>query len=91
MKNTLLDKSFEALYQNLDAIKALRIQRAWDELDNIYFLKDKKTLNDLFAEQEVIVDGLFSNLHAVEDNFTPDEKDEVIDKLSNLLKRGNAS
>ena len=91
MKNTLLDKSFEALYQNLDAIKALRIQRAWDELDNIYFIKDKKTLNDLFAEQEVIVDGLFSNLHAVEDNFTPDEKDEVIDKLSNLLKRGNAS
>ena len=91
MKNILLDKSFEALYQNLDAIKALRIQRAWDELDNIYFLKDKKTLNDLFAEQEVIVDGLFSNLHAVEDNFTPDEKDEVIDKLSNLLKRGNAS
>ena len=42
MKNTLLDKSFEALYQNLDAIKALRIQRAWDELDNIYFLKDKR-------------------------------------------------
>ena len=91
MKNILLDKSFQALYQNLDDIKALRIQRAWDELDNIYFLKDKKTLNDLFAEQEVIVDGLFSNLHAVEDNFTPDEKDEVIDKLSNLLKRGNAS
>ena len=91
MKNTLLDKSFEALYQNLDAIKALRIQRAWDELDNIYFLKDKRTLNNLFAEQEVIVDGLFNNLHAVEDNFTPDEKDEVIDKLSNLLKRGNAS
>tara|TARA_B100000787_G_C16132351_1_gene268000 strand:+ start:312 stop:428 length:117 start_codon:yes stop_codon:yes gene_type:complete len=37
MKLILLDKSFEALYQNLDAIKALRIQRAWDELDNIYF------------------------------------------------------
>ena len=44
MKHTLLDKSFEALYQNLDDIKALRIKRAWDELDNIYFLKDKRTL-----------------------------------------------
>ena len=90
MKHTLLDKSFEALYQNLDDIKALRIKRAWDEFVNIYYLKDKRTLNKLFAEQEVIVDGLFENLHAVEDNFTPDEKDEVIDKLSNLLKRGNA-
>ena len=90
MKYTLLDKSFQALYQNLDDIKAIRIQRAMDELDKIYFLEDKRTLNDLFAYQEVIVDGLFNNLHAVEDNFTPDEKDEVIDKLSNLLKRGNA-
>ena len=87
----LLDKSFEALYQNLDEIKALRIKRAWDEFVNIYYLKDKRTLNDLFAEQEVIVEGLFDNLHAVEDSFTPVEKDEVIDKLSNLLKRGNAS
>ena len=91
MKHIPLDKSFEALYQNLDDIKALRIKRAWDEFVNIYYLKDKITLNDLFAEQEVIVDGLFNNLHAVEDNFTPDEKDEVIDRLSNLLKRGNAS
>ena len=90
MKNILLDQSFKALYQNLDDIKALRIKRAWDELDNIYFLKDKRSLNDLFAEQEIIVDGLFDNLHAVEDNFTPDEKDEVIDRLSNLLKRGSA-
>ena len=91
MKLTLLDKSFEALYQNLDDIKALRIKRAWDEFVNIYYLKDKKTLNELYAEQEIITNGLFDNLHAVEDNFTPDEKDEVIDKLSNLLKRGNAS
>ena len=91
MKNILLDKSFKELYQNLDDIKALRIKRAWDEFVNIYYLKDKRTLNDLFAEQEVIVEGLFDNLHAVEDNFTPDEKEEVIDKLSNLLKRGNAS
>ena len=90
MKLTLLDKSFEALYQNLDDIKALRIKRAWDEFVNIYYLKDKKTLNELYAEQEIITNGLFDNLHAVEDNFTPDEKDEVIDKLSNLLKRGNA-
>ena len=90
MKYVLLDKSFEALYQNLDDIKAHRIKRAWDELDNIYFLKDKRTLNDLFAEQEIIVGGLFDNLHAVEDNFTTDEKDEVIGRLSNLLKRRNA-
>tara|TARA_B110000003_G_C16393717_1_gene435482 strand:- start:132 stop:404 length:273 start_codon:yes stop_codon:yes gene_type:complete len=90
MKYVLLDKSFEALYQNLDDIKALRIQRAEDALNKIYFLKDKITLNELFVEQEVIVDRLFDNLHAVEDNFTPDEKDEVIDRLSNLLKRGNA-
>ena len=39
-KYVLLDRSFEALYQNLDDIKALRIQRTVDELDNIYFLKD---------------------------------------------------
>ena len=90
MKYTLLDKSFEALYQNLDDIKAIRIQRAMDELDKIYFLKDKRKLNELFAYQDVIVDRLFDNLHTVEDNFTPDEKDEVIDRLSNLLKRGNA-
>ena len=32
MKYVLLDKSFEALYQNLDDIKAHRIKRAWDEL-----------------------------------------------------------
>ena len=91
MKNILLDKSFEALYQNLDDIKAIRIQRAMDELDKIYFLEDKRTLNDLFAYQDVIVDKLFDNLHAVEDNFSPDEKEEVIDRLYNLLKRGNAS
>ena len=30
MKYTLLDKSFQALYQNLDDIKAIRIQRAMD-------------------------------------------------------------
>ena len=90
MKYTLLDKSFEALYKNLEDIKVLMIQRAVDELDNIYFLKDKRKLNELFAYQDVIVDKLFDNLHAVEDNFTPNEKEEVIDRLSNLLKRGNA-
>ena len=90
MKLTLLDKSFEALYQNLDDIKALRIKRAWDEFVNIYYLKDKKTLNELYVEQEIIANGLIENLHTVEDNFTRDEKDEVIDRLSNLLKRGNA-
>ena len=90
MKYTLLDKSFEALYQNLEDIKVLMIQRAVDELDNIYFLKDKRKLNELFAYQDVIVDKLFDNLHAVEDNFTPNEKEEVIDRLYNLLKRGNA-
>ena len=91
MKYTLLDKSFEALYKNLEDIKAIRIQRAMDELDKIYFLKDKRKLNELFAYQDVIVDKLFDNLHAVEDNFSPDEKEEVIDRLYNLLKRGNAS
>ena len=90
MKYTLLDKSFEALYQNLDDIKALRIKRAWDEFVNIYYLKDKKTLNELYVEQEIIANGLIENLRTIEDNFTPDEKDEVIDKLSNLLKRDNA-
>ena len=90
MKYTLLDKSFEALYQNLEDIKVLMIQRAVDELDNIYFLKDKRKLNELFAYQDVIVDKLFDNLHAVEDNFTPNEKEEVIDRLYNLLKRENA-
>ena len=90
MKHMLLDKSFEALYQNLDDIKALRIKRAWDEFVNIYYLKDKKTLNELYVEQEIIANGLIENLRTIEDNFTPDEKDEVIDKLSNLLKRGNA-
>jgi len=90
MKNILLDKSFEALYQNLDDIKALRIKRAWDEFVNIYYLKDKKTLNELYVEQEIIANGLIENLRTIEDNFTPDEKDEVIDRLSNLLKRGNA-
>ena len=90
MKHTLLDKSFEALYQNLDDIKALRIKRALDEFVNIYYLKDKKTLNELYVEQEIIANGLIENLRTIEDNFTPDEKDEVIDKLSNLLKRGNA-
>ena len=90
MKYTLLDKSFEALYKNLEDIKVLMIQRAVDELDNIYFLKDKRKLNELFAYQDVIVDKLFDNLHAVEDNFSPDEKEEVIDRLTNLLKRGNA-
>ena len=90
MKHTLLDKSFEALYQNLDDIKALRIKRALDEFVNIYYLKDKKTLNELYVEQEIIANGLIENLRTIEDNFTPDEKDEVIDKLSNLLKRDNA-
>ncbi|MDC1008259.1 hypothetical protein OAQ46_00125 [Gammaproteobacteria bacterium] len=90
MKHILLDKSFQALYQNLDDIKALRIKRAWDEFINIYYLKDKKTLNELYVEQEIIANGLIENLHAVEDNFTLDEKDEVIDRLSNLLKRDNA-
>tara|TARA_B110000008_G_scaffold269439_1_gene298670 strand:- start:520 stop:831 length:312 start_codon:yes stop_codon:yes gene_type:complete len=86
-KYVLLDRSFEALYQNLDDIKALRIQRAVDELDNIYFLKDKRTLNELFAEQEVLVDRLLDNFAADEDNFTPYEMEEVIARLSNLLKR----
>ena len=86
-KYVLLDRSFEALYQNLDDIKALRIQRTVDELDNIYFLKDKRTLNELFAEQEVLVDGLLDNFAADEDNFTPYEMEEVIGRLSNLLKR----
>ena len=86
-KYVLLDRSFEALYQNLDDIKALRIQRAVDELDNIYFLKDKRALNELFAEQEVLVDGLLDNFSADEDNFTPYEMEEVIARLSNLLKR----
>ena len=91
MKLTLLDKSFEALYQNLDDIKALRIKRAWDEFINIYYLKDKIALNDLYAEQDVISKELINNIHSTEDNFSPDEKEEVIDKLTNLLKRGNAS
>ena len=90
MKNILLDKSFEALYQNLDDIKALRIKRAWDELDNIYVLKDKRTLNELLEEQDVISIELINNIDAAEDDFTADEKDEVIDRLVNLLKRGNA-
>ena len=89
MKNILLDKSFEALYQNLDDIKALRIKRAWDELDNIYVLKDKRTLNELLEEQDVISIELINNIDAAEDDFTADEKDEVIDRLVNLLKRGN--
>ena len=91
MKHIPLDKTFEALYQNLNDIKALRIKRAWDEFVNIYYLKDKKTLNELYVEQEIIANGLIENLRTIEDNFTPDEKDEVIDRLSNLLKRGNAS
>lgn len=90
MKNILLDKSFEALYQNLDDIKALRIKRAVDELDNIYVLKDKRTLNELLEEQDVISLELINNIDAAEDDFTADEKDEVIDRLVNLLKRGNA-
>ena len=90
MKHTLLDKSFEALYQNLDDIKALRIKRAWDEFINIYYLKDKRALNDLYAEQDVISKELINNIHSTEDNFSPDEKEEVIDKLTNLLKRDNA-
>ena len=72
MKLTILDKSFEALYQNLDDIKALRIKRAWDEFVNIYYLKDKKTLNELYVEQEIIANGLIENLRTIEDNFTPD-------------------
>lgn len=87
-KNILLDKSFEALYQNLDDIKALRIKRAWDELDNIYVLKDKRTLNALIEEQDIISRELINNIDEAEDNFTPDEKEEVIDRLVNLLKRG---
>ena len=90
MKYVLLDKSFEALYQHLDDIKALKIKRAWDELDNIYVLKDKRTLNALIEEQDVISIELINNIDAAEDDFTPDEKDEVIDRLVNLLKRGNA-
>ena len=90
MKNILLDKSFEALYQNLDDIKALRIKRAVDELDNIYVLKDKRTLNELLEEQDVISIELINNIDAAEDDFTADEKDEVIYRLVNLLKRGNA-
>ena len=90
MKNILLDKSFEALYQNLDDIKALRIKRAVDELDNIYVLKDKRTLKELLEEQDVISIELINNIDAAEDDFTADEKDEVIDRLVNLLKRGNA-
>ena len=90
MKYTLLDKSFEALYQNLDDIKALRIKRAVDELDNIYVLKDNRTLNALIEEQDVISIELINNIDAAEDDFTADEKDEVIDRLVNLLKRGNA-
>ena len=89
--NLLLDKSFQALEKNLADIKALRIKRAWDEFVNIYYLKDKRTLNDLYAEQDVISKELINNIHSTEDNFSPDEKEEVIDKLTNLLKRGNAS
>ena len=89
--NTLLDKSFQALEKNLADIKALRIKRAWDEFVNIYYLKDKRTLNDLYAEQDVISKELTNNIQATEENFSPDEKEEVIDKLTNLLKRGNAS
>ena len=88
MKNILLDKSFEALYQNLDDIKAIRIKRAVDELDNTYVLKDKRTLNELLEEQDVISIELINNIDAVEDDFTPDEKEEVIERLVNLLKRG---
>ena len=66
MKNILLDKSFEALYQNLDDIKALRIKRAVDELDNIYVLKDKRTLNELLEEQDVISIELINNIDAAE-------------------------
>ena len=89
--NLLLDKSFQALEKNLADIKALRIKRAWDEFVNIYYLKDKRTLNDLYAEQDVISKELTNNIQATEENFSPDEKEEVIDKLTNLLKRGNAS
>ena len=89
MKNILLDKSFEALYQNLDDIKAIRIKRAVDELDSIYVLKDKRTLNELLEEQDIISIELINNIDAAEDDFTADEKDEVIDRPVNLLKRGN--
>tara|TARA_Y100000768_G_C23724992_1_gene562104 strand:- start:52 stop:324 length:273 start_codon:yes stop_codon:yes gene_type:complete len=88
MKNILLDKSFEALYQNLDDIKAIRIKRAADELDNIFVLKDKRTLKELLEDQDVISIELINNIDAVEDDFTPDEKEEVIERLVNLLKRG---
>ena len=80
--NLLLDKSFQALEKNLADIKALRIKRAWV---NIYYLKDKRTLNDLYAEQDVISKELTNNIQATEENFSPDEKEEVIDKLTNLL------
>lgn len=83
--NLLLDKSFQALEKNLADIKALRIKRAWDEFVNIYYLKDKRTLNDLYAEQDVISKELTNNIQATEENFSPDEKEEVIDKLTNLL------
>ena len=84
--NTLLYKSFQALEKNLDDIHALKLKRAWDEYDfNIYYLKDKRALNDLYAEQDVISKELINNIHSTEDNFSPDEKEEVIDKLSNLL------
>ena len=83
--NLLLDKSFQALEKNLADIKALRIKRAWDEFINIYYLKDKRTLNDLYAEQDVISKELTNNIQATEENFSPDEKEEVIDKLTNLL------
>ena len=83
--NLLLDKSFQALEKNLADIKALRIKRAWDEFINIYYLKDKIALNDLYAEQDVISKELTKNIQATEDNFSPDEKEEVIDKLTNLL------
>ena len=86
MKHTFLDKSFKALYQNLDDIKALKLKRAWAEYDfNIYYLQDKRTLNELYAEQDVISKELINNIHSTEDNFSPDEKEEVIDKLTNLL------
>ena len=75
----------QALEKNLADIKALRIKRAWDEFINIYYLKDKRALNDLYAEQDVISKELINNIQATEDNFSPDEKEEVIDKLTNLL------
>ena len=86
MKHILLDKSFQALEKNLDDIHALKLKRAWDEYDfNIYYLKDKRALNELFAEQDVISKELINNTHSAEDNFSPYEKEEVIDKLTNLL------